>query len=87
MGSPPWRKERSQPAIREEQAGLRRVAERSVVARKRVTTVERRGLTFRATMERLKRSAIGHWPGNQNHALLFAKGLLPIQCGLEARLL
>jgi hypothetical protein len=31
MGSPPWREERSQPAIREEQAGLRRVAERSVV--------------------------------------------------------
>ena len=31
MGSPPWREERSQPEIREEQAGLRRVAERSVV--------------------------------------------------------
>ena len=35
-------------------------------AKKRVTTVERRGLTFRATMERLKRSAIGQWPSNQN---------------------
>ena len=29
MGSPTWREERSQPEIREEQAGLRRVAERS----------------------------------------------------------
>ena len=44
MGSPTWREERSQPEIREEQAGLRRVAERSVVAMKRVMIVERRTL-------------------------------------------
>ena len=48
MGSPPWREERSQPEIREEQAGLRRVAERSVVAMKRVMIVERRDLSSRA---------------------------------------
>jgi hypothetical protein len=55
MGSPPWREERSQPAIREEQAGLRRVAERSVVAMKRVLIVERRDLSSRATLEVQKR--------------------------------
>ena len=51
---------------REGETGRYRVAERSVIATKRVTTVERRGLTFRATMERLKRSAIGQRPSNQN---------------------
>jgi hypothetical protein len=48
MGSPTWREERSQPEIREEQAGLRRVAERCVVAMKRVMIVERRDLSSRA---------------------------------------
>ena len=50
LGSPPWREERSRPEIREEQAGLRRVAERSVVAMKRVMIVERRDLSSRATL-------------------------------------
>ena len=63
MGSPPWREERSQPEIREEQAGLRRVAERSV-AMKRVMIVERRDLSSRATLEVQKRIAIGHRPSN-----------------------
>src|ERR687883_151027 len=35
----------SQPEVREEQAGSHRVAERPAVASKRVTTVERRGLS------------------------------------------
>ena len=64
MGSPTWREERSQPEIREEQAGLRRVAERSVVAMKRVMIVERRDLSSRATLEVQKRIAIGHRPSN-----------------------
>ena len=64
MGSPPLREERSQPEIREEQAGLRRVAERSVVAMKRVMIVERRDLSSRATLEVQKRIAIGHRPSN-----------------------
>jgi hypothetical protein len=64
MGSPPWREERSQPEIREEQAGLRRVAERSVVAMKRVMIVERRDLSSRATSEVQKGIAIGHRPSN-----------------------
>ena len=55
--------ERSQPEIREEQAGLRRVAERSV-AMKRVMIVERRDLSSRATLEVQKRIAIGHRPSN-----------------------
>ena len=62
----PMARTRVQPEAREGEAGRHRMAERSVVARKRVTTVERRDLTFRATMERLKRSAIGQWPSNQN---------------------
>ena len=62
----PMPRARAQPEAREGEAGRYRVAERSVIAKKRVTTVERRGLTFRATMERLKRSAIGQWPSNQN---------------------
>ena len=64
MGSPPLREERSQPEIREEQAGLRRVAERSVVAMKPVMIVERRDLSSRATLEVQKRIAIGHRPSN-----------------------
>ena len=48
-GSPTWREERSQPEVREEQAGLCQVADRSVVALKRVMTVERRELSSRAT--------------------------------------
>ena len=50
-GNPIRREERSQPAIREEQAGLNRVAERSVVALKRVMIVERRDLSSRAMQE------------------------------------
>ena len=48
-GSPTWREREIQPEVREEQAGLCRVAERSVVAMKRVMTVERRDLSSRAT--------------------------------------
>jgi hypothetical protein len=51
MGSPTGREARSQPAIREDQAGLRRVAERSAVAMKRVMIAERRDLSSRATLE------------------------------------
>src|ERR1700676_4736551 len=43
-GSPRWRGERPQPEAREGQTGPPRVAERSVVASKRVMIVERRGL-------------------------------------------
>jgi hypothetical protein len=43
-GSPRWRGERPQLEAREGQAGPTRVAERSVVARKRVMIVERRDL-------------------------------------------
>ena len=50
-GNPMRREERSQPEIREEQAGPNRVAERSVVAMKRVTIVERRDLSSRAMQE------------------------------------
>ena len=50
-GSPTWREERSQPEVREEQAGLRGAAERSVVALKRVMIVERRDLSSRAMPE------------------------------------
>lgn len=51
-GNPIRREERSQPAIREEKAGLNRVAERSVVALKRVMIVERRDLSSRACRKR-----------------------------------
>jgi hypothetical protein len=64
MGSRFWVEERSQPEIREEQAGLRRMAERSVVARKRVMIAERRDLSSRATLEVEKRIAIGLRPSN-----------------------
>ncbi len=50
-GSPRWRGERPQPEAREGQTGSPRVAERSVVALKRVTIVERRGLSSRAMQE------------------------------------
>jgi hypothetical protein len=64
MGSPLLQEERSQPEIREEQAGLRWMAERSVVARKRVMIAERRDLSSRATLEVEKRIAIGLRPSN-----------------------
>ena len=48
-GSPMQREGRSQPEIREEQTGLDRVAERSVVAMKRVMIVEQRDLSSRST--------------------------------------
>jgi hypothetical protein len=47
-GSLIQREARSQPEVREEQAGLDRVAERSVVAMKRLTIVEQRDLSSRA---------------------------------------
>jgi hypothetical protein len=50
-GSPIRREERSQPEIREEQAGPNRVAERSVLAMRRVTIVEQRGLSSRSTQK------------------------------------
>jgi hypothetical protein len=50
-GSPMQREARSQPEVREEQTGLNRVAERSVVAMKRVTIVEQRDLSSRATQK------------------------------------
>ena len=50
-GNPIRWEERSQPALREEQAGPNRVAERSVVAMKRVTIVEQRDLSSRAMQE------------------------------------
>jgi hypothetical protein len=50
-GNPIRWEERSQPEIREEQAGLNRVAERSVVALKRVMIVEQRDLSSRAMQE------------------------------------
>jgi hypothetical protein len=45
-----WEK-RSQPEFREEQTGPNRVAERSVVATKRVMIVEQRDLSSRATQK------------------------------------
>jgi hypothetical protein len=50
-GNPIRREERSQPALREEQAGPNRVAERSVVAMKRVMIVEQRDLSSRSTQK------------------------------------
>jgi hypothetical protein len=46
-GNPIWWEERSQPELREEQTGPDGVAERSVVAMKRVTTAEQRDLSSR----------------------------------------
>src|SRR5260370_32486788 len=62
MGSQTWRE--AQPEFREEQAGLRRVAERSVVAMKRVMIVERRDLSSRTTLEVKKRTAVVRRPSN-----------------------
>jgi hypothetical protein len=59
MGSPTRWEVRSQPAIREDQAGLRRVAERSAVAAKRVMIVERRDLSSRVRSEGARARAIG----------------------------
>ena len=50
-GNPIRWEERSQPEIREEQAGPNRVAERSVVATTRVMIVEQRDLSSRATQK------------------------------------
>jgi hypothetical protein len=50
-GNPMRREERSQPEIREEQTGPNRVAERSVVAMKRVMIVEQRDLSSRSTQK------------------------------------
>jgi hypothetical protein len=50
-GSPRWRGERPQPEAREGQTGPPRVAERLLVAKKRVMIVERRGLSSRAKQE------------------------------------
>jgi hypothetical protein len=50
-GNPIRWEERSQPEFREEQTGPNRVAERSVVAMKRVMIVEQRDLSSRAGQE------------------------------------
>ena len=68
MGSPTRREVSSQPASREDQAGPRRVAERSAVALKRVMTVERRGLGSRVRPEGSRARAIGDEPSNLNEA-------------------
>ena len=64
-GSPRWRGESAQPEAREGQTGSPRVAERSVVALKRVTIAEQRGLgseSERKCVEcgRLTRGPLGH---------------------------
>ena len=53
-GSSLRRGRRAQPEAREGKAGTYRVAERSVVARKRVMTVERRGLSSGAMQQRAR---------------------------------
>jgi hypothetical protein len=50
-GNPMRWEVRSQPEVREEQTGPDRVAERSAVAKKRVTIVEQRDLGSRAMQE------------------------------------
>ena len=50
-GNPIRWEERSQPELREEQTGPDRVAERSVVAMKRVMIAEQRDLSSRATQK------------------------------------
>jgi hypothetical protein len=50
-GNPIRWEERSQPELREEQTGPNRVAERSVVAMKRVMIAEQRDLSSRATQK------------------------------------
>ena len=54
-GSPVCRGRKTQPEAREGKAGTYRVAERPVVARKRVMTVERRGLSSGATSKEQER--------------------------------
>ena len=68
MGSPTWRDLSSQPAIREDQAGPHRVAERSAIAMKRVMIVERRDLSSRVKSEGARARAIGDEPSNLNKA-------------------
>ena len=63
-GNPIRREERSQPDVREEQAGLSRVAERSVVAVKRVMIVERRDLGSRAALEVTRGKRLAPRPSN-----------------------
>ena len=63
-GSPVRRGERPQLQIREDQSRPHGVTERSVVAKKRVTIVERRGLSSRAALEVTTGIAIGRWPSN-----------------------
>ena len=53
-GSPVCRGRKTQPEAREGKSGTYRVAERPVVARKRVMTVERRGLSSGATQQRAR---------------------------------
>ena len=53
-GSPMRRGRKTQPEAREGKSGTYRVAERPVVARKRVMTVERRGLSSGATQQRAR---------------------------------
>ena len=62
MGSPTRREVSSQPASREDQAGPRRVAERSAVVMKRVMIVERRDLSSRVRPEGARARAIGDEP-------------------------
>ena len=50
-GNPIRWEERPQPELREEQTGPDRVAERSVVAMKRVMIAEQRDLSSRATQK------------------------------------
>src|SRR5215469_782873 len=50
-GNPMRWEERSQPELREEQTGPHRVAERSVVAMKRVTIAEQRDLSSRSAQK------------------------------------
>ena len=68
MGSPMRREVSSQPASREDQAGSRRVAERSAIAMKRVMIVERRDLSSRVRPEGARARAIGDEPSNLNKA-------------------
>jgi hypothetical protein len=64
MGSPSRSGARPQREAREGEARPAWVAERFVVAMKRVMIVERRDLSSRATLEVKRRTAIGHRPSN-----------------------
>jgi len=76
-GNPIRREERSQPEIREEQAGLNRVAQRSVVALKRVMIVEQRDLSSRARQE-------GAGARRLAQAYPLRKSVLKLQSALDA---